>query len=33
MSAAVGDDRGLSTLGEEDREGLSEKHGALRTLA
>jgi hypothetical protein len=31
MSAAVGDDRGLSALGEEDGEGLPEEYGALGT--
>jgi hypothetical protein len=31
MSAAVGDDRGLSTLGEEDSDGLAEEYGALGT--
>jgi hypothetical protein len=29
MSAAVGDDRGVSTLGEEYRKGLAEEYGAL----
>jgi hypothetical protein len=31
MSTAVGDDRGVSTLGEEDSEGLTEEYGALGT--
>jgi hypothetical protein len=31
MSAAVGDDRGVSTLGEKDGKGLAEKYGALGT--
>jgi hypothetical protein len=31
MSAAVGDDRGVSTLGEEDGKGLAEEYGALGT--
>jgi hypothetical protein len=29
MRAAVGDDRGTSTLSKEDGEGLAENHGAL----
>jgi hypothetical protein len=31
MSAAVGDDRRVSTLGEEDGQSLAEEHGALGT--
>jgi hypothetical protein len=31
MRAAVGDDRGLPTLGEEDGKGLAEEYGALGT--
>jgi hypothetical protein len=31
MSAAVGDDRGVSSLGEEDGKGLAEEYGALGT--
>jgi hypothetical protein len=32
MSAAVGDDRGLTALGEEDGKGLAEEYGALGTV-
>ncbi|HWP32954.1 MAG TPA: hypothetical protein VNL97_04325, partial [Solirubrobacterales bacterium] len=32
MSTAVGDDGGLSVLGEEDGKGLAEQHGSLRTV-
>jgi len=31
MSAAVGDDRGVSILGEEDGKGLPQEYGALGT--
>lgn len=31
MSAAVGDDRGVSSLGEEDGKGLAKEYGALGT--